>query len=161
MDFSQPPSALTQRQRLTLGIVALVCAATRVLDGNITFWFAAHDPVAAKPAAGELASRFQFKKTVMPAAANLNPRNYTAVNPHLKNIATWMSSVGDSMLMTAAAAGVANNMPADLRVSIVDAAGDTSYPISGFTCDQSLWCAVTTEFSVHSSTYAVIMPTLW
>ena len=33
----------------------------------------------------------------------------------------------------AAAAGAAKNMPADLRVSITDAAGKTSYPISGFT----------------------------
>lgn len=35
--------------------------------------------------------------------------------------------------VTAAAAGVAASVPADLRVSIVDAAGDTAYPISGFT----------------------------
>lgn len=35
--------------------------------------------------------------------------------------------------VTAAAAGAAKNMPADLRVSITDAAGKTSYPISGFT----------------------------
>lgn len=34
---------------------------------------------------------------------------------------------------TAAAAGAAANMPDDLRVSIVNAPGDTSYPISGFT----------------------------
>ncbi len=35
--------------------------------------------------------------------------------------------------VTAAAAGSAKNMPADLRVSITDADGKTSYPISGFT----------------------------
>lgn len=34
---------------------------------------------------------------------------------------------------TAAAAGAAANMPADLRVSITDAAGAQSYPIAGFT----------------------------
>jgi phosphate transport system substrate-binding protein len=35
--------------------------------------------------------------------------------------------------VTAAAAGAAKNMPADLRVSITDADGKDSYPISGFT----------------------------
>jgi phosphate transport system substrate-binding protein len=35
--------------------------------------------------------------------------------------------------VSAAAAGAAKNMPADLRVSITDAAGKDSYPISGFT----------------------------
>lgn len=35
--------------------------------------------------------------------------------------------------VTAAAAGVANNMPEDLRVSITNAEGDAAYPISGFT----------------------------
>jgi phosphate transport system substrate-binding protein len=35
--------------------------------------------------------------------------------------------------ITAAAAGVAGSMPADLRVSIVDAAGEAAYPISAFT----------------------------
>ena len=34
---------------------------------------------------------------------------------------------------TAAAAGAASNMPADLRVSIVNAAGEKAYPIAGFT----------------------------
>jgi len=35
--------------------------------------------------------------------------------------------------VSAAAEGAAKNMPADLRVSITDAAGKDSYPISGFT----------------------------
>jgi phosphate transport system substrate-binding protein len=35
--------------------------------------------------------------------------------------------------VTAAAAANAASVPADLRVSIVDAPGDASYPISGFT----------------------------
>jgi phosphate transport system substrate-binding protein len=35
--------------------------------------------------------------------------------------------------VSAAAAGAAKNMPEDLRVSITDAAGKNSYPISGFT----------------------------
>lgn len=35
--------------------------------------------------------------------------------------------------ITAAAAGTAGTMPADLRVSIVDAPGDATYPISAFT----------------------------
>ncbi|HEY4612728.1 MAG TPA: phosphate ABC transporter substrate-binding protein PstS [Bacteroidota bacterium] len=35
--------------------------------------------------------------------------------------------------VTAAAAGASKNMPDDLRVSITDAEGKTSYPISGFT----------------------------
>jgi phosphate transport system substrate-binding protein len=35
--------------------------------------------------------------------------------------------------VTAAAAGAAKNMPEDLRVSITDADGKGSYPISGFT----------------------------
>jgi phosphate transport system substrate-binding protein len=34
---------------------------------------------------------------------------------------------------TAAAAGIASTVPDDLRVSIVDAAGDDAYPIAGFT----------------------------
>ena len=35
--------------------------------------------------------------------------------------------------VTAAAQGVANNMPADLRASIVNADGEAAYPISTFT----------------------------
>jgi hypothetical protein len=38
MDLTQPPSALTPRQRLTFGIVALVCAATRFLALAKTLW---------------------------------------------------------------------------------------------------------------------------
>ena len=76
------------RQRILLGqaiIVAIVAA----------LWFAARDPVAATPVRGELASRFQFKKIAIPAADTLlTTTNYVAVNPHLKEIATWMSSVG-------------------------------------------------------------------
>ena len=35
--------------------------------------------------------------------------------------------------VTAAASGVASNLPDDLRLSITNAEGDGSYPISGFT----------------------------
>jgi len=38
MDLTQPPSVLTPRQRLTFGIVALVCAATRFLAMAKTLW---------------------------------------------------------------------------------------------------------------------------
>jgi hypothetical protein len=38
MDLIQPPTALTPRQRLTFGIVALVCAATRFLAMAKTLW---------------------------------------------------------------------------------------------------------------------------
>src|SRR5712671_6313297 len=38
MDLTQLPPALTQRQRLTLGIVALVCAATRLLALARSLW---------------------------------------------------------------------------------------------------------------------------
>jgi phosphate transport system substrate-binding protein len=39
----------------------------------------------------------------------------------------------DLASVTAAAAGAAANMPADFRVSIVNAPGKTAYPISTFT----------------------------
>src|SRR3954469_709915 len=38
MDFTQPLSALTPRQRLTFGVVALVCAASRFLALAKSFW---------------------------------------------------------------------------------------------------------------------------
>src|SRR5262249_2749663 len=57
-------------------------------------WLTARDPQAATPVVDDLVSRFQFKKFVMPAAEKINTTNYTTVNPHLKDIATWMSSVG-------------------------------------------------------------------
>ena len=38
MDLTQPPSALTPRQRMTFGIIALVCAATRFLALAKTLW---------------------------------------------------------------------------------------------------------------------------
>ncbi len=44
--------------------------------------------------------------------------------------------------VTAAAAGAANNMPDDFRVSITDAPGKTAYPISSFT-----WLLVPAKFS--------------
>jgi phosphate transport system substrate-binding protein len=43
----------------------------------------------------------------------------------------WVTASLDGV--TAAAAGAAGNMPADFRVSITDAPGATSYPISSFT----------------------------
>src|SRR2546430_12269101 len=38
MDLTQPPPALTPRQRLTFGVVALVCAATRLPAMAKTLW---------------------------------------------------------------------------------------------------------------------------
>src|SRR5229473_3745658 len=48
----------------------------------------------------------------------------------------------DLASVTAAAAGAANNMPDDFRVSITDAQGKTAYPISSFT-----WLLVPAKFS--------------
>ncbi len=48
----------------------------------------------------------------------------------------------DLASVTAAAAGAANNMPDDFRVSITDAPGKTAYPISSFT-----WLLVPAKFS--------------
>jgi phosphate transport system substrate-binding protein len=47
----------------------------------------------------------------------------------------------DLSSVTAAAAGAAQNMPADFRVSITDAPGDSSYPVSTFT-----WMLVPSHF---------------
>jgi phosphate transport system substrate-binding protein len=44
--------------------------------------------------------------------------------------------------VTQAAAGAAQNMPADFRVSITNAAGENAYPISSFT-----WLLIPTQFS--------------
>jgi phosphate transport system substrate-binding protein len=44
--------------------------------------------------------------------------------------------------VTAAAAAAAKNMPADYRVSITDASGATSYPISSFT-----WLLIPKQFA--------------
>src|SRR3954466_973565 len=38
MDFTQPLSALTPRQRLTFGVIALVCAASRFLALARSMW---------------------------------------------------------------------------------------------------------------------------
>jgi hypothetical protein len=75
------------RRRILFGQAIIVAIASG-------FWLAARDPLAAPAVVGDLASRFQFKKFVLPAAPNHSTVNYTAVNPHLRNIATWMSSVG-------------------------------------------------------------------
>ncbi len=47
----------------------------------------------------------------------------------------------DLSSVTAAAAGAAQNMPADFRVSITNAPGETAYPISSFT-----WLLIPTHF---------------
>lgn len=75
------------RQRILIGQAIIVAIVTGL-------WFAARDPVAATPVRGELASRFQFKKIAIPAATGHSTENYGPVNPRLKHIATWMSSVG-------------------------------------------------------------------
>ena len=75
------------RQRILVGQAIIIAIATGL-------WFTSRDPVAATPVIDDLASRFQFKKFVMPHAETINTTNYTTVNPNLKNIATWMSSVG-------------------------------------------------------------------
>ena len=61
-----------------------------------------------------------YAKQTSLAYAALRNRAGAVVEPTLDNIA-------------AAAAGVADSMPADLRISIVDAPGKTAYPISAFT----------------------------
>jgi hypothetical protein len=75
------------RQRILVGQAIIIAIVTGL-------WFTSRDPAAATPIVGDLVSRFQFRKFVMPAADKLNSTNYTTVNPHLKEIATWMSSVG-------------------------------------------------------------------
>ncbi len=56
----------------------------------------------------------------------------------------------DLASVTAAAAGAANNMPDDFRVSITDAPGKTAYPISSFT-----WLLVPAKFSDASKRDAI------
>jgi phosphate transport system substrate-binding protein len=53
--------------------------------------------------------------------------------------------------VTAAAAGAAANMPADFRVSITDAPGSHSYPISSFT-----WLLVYLQQSDHAKGQAIV-----
>src|SRR4051794_7238053 len=77
----------TSRRRIAFGQAIIVAIATG-------FWFAARNPVAATAVVDGLASRFEFKKFVLPAAEHHSTVNYTTVNPALRNIATWMSSVG-------------------------------------------------------------------
>jgi phosphate transport system substrate-binding protein len=56
----------------------------------------------------------------------------------------------DLASVTAAAAGAAQNMPADFRVSITDAPGKTAYPISSFT-----WLLIPSKFSDASKRDAI------
>jgi phosphate transport system substrate-binding protein len=56
----------------------------------------------------------------------------------------------DLASVTAAAAGAAQNMPADFRVSITDAPGKTAYPISSFT-----WLLIPSRFSDASKRDAI------
>src|SRR5260370_35366361 len=75
------------RHRILFGQAIIVAIASG-------FWFAARDPLPARTVVGDLASRFQFKKFVLPAAPNHSMVNYTAVTPHPRKIATWLSSAG-------------------------------------------------------------------
>jgi phosphate transport system substrate-binding protein len=56
----------------------------------------------------------------------------------------------DLASVTAAAAGAAQNMPADFRVSITNAPGKTAYPISSFT-----WLLIPAKFSDDSKRNAI------
>jgi phosphate transport system substrate-binding protein len=58
--------------------------------------------------------------------------------------------------VTAAAAGAAANMPADFRVSITDASGARSYPISSFT-----WLLVYRQQSDHAKGQAIVNFLKW
>ena len=58
--------------------------------------------------------------------------------------------------VTAAAAGAAANMPADFRVSITDAPGARSYPISSFT-----WLLVYRQQSDHAKGQAIVNFLTW
>jgi phosphate transport system substrate-binding protein len=58
--------------------------------------------------------------------------------------------------VTAAAAGVANNMPADFRVSITDAPGEEAYPISSFT-----WILVPSAIADSAKRAAIIKFLQW
>lgn len=80
------------RQRILIGQAIVVT----IVAG---LWFVTYDPAPPPPVRRELASRFQFEKIVVPAADRLSTTNYVAVNPHLKHVATWMSSVGAAVSM--------------------------------------------------------------
>jgi phosphate transport system substrate-binding protein len=58
--------------------------------------------------------------------------------------------------VTAAAAGAANNMPNDFRVSITDAPGADSYPISSFT-----WLLIYKNESDHAKGQAIVKFLKW
>ncbi|HKV56420.1 MAG TPA: phosphate ABC transporter substrate-binding protein PstS [Candidatus Binataceae bacterium] len=58
--------------------------------------------------------------------------------------------------VTAAAAGAAANMPADFRVSITDAPGATSYPISSFT-----WLLIYKKQTDHAQGAAILKFLKW
>jgi phosphate transport system substrate-binding protein len=62
----------------------------------------------------------------------------------------------DLASVTAAAAGAANNMPADFRVSITDSPGKTAYPISTFT-----WLLIPAKISDASKQKAVVSFLKW
>jgi hypothetical protein len=100
-------------------------------------WAAAHDGGAPASVRSELASRFQFKKFVLPAAADASTLNYTTVNPHLSHIATWMSSVGAGVaLFDLDGDGLANDIcmvdprSRDVQVVPVPGTGDRYEPIT-------------------------------
>jgi phosphate transport system substrate-binding protein len=62
----------------------------------------------------------------------------------------------DLASVTAAAAGVANSMPADFRVSITDAPGKAAYPISTFT-----WLLIPEKISDASKEKAIVAFLKW
>jgi phosphate transport system substrate-binding protein len=73
----------------------------------------------------------------------------------VKNAAgDWVKPSLESV--TAAAAGAAKNMPADFRVSITDAAGKDSYPISSFT-----WMLIPTQIPDAAKAKAIKIFLQW
>ncbi|MCK6546376.1 CRTAC1 family protein [Myxococcota bacterium] len=75
------------------------------------FFVAARDPGPDDSVRKALASRFAFEGHVLPTHGTMESRGYFDVNPHLRHVASWMSSIGSGVtFFDADGDGLANDL---------------------------------------------------
>lgn len=72
----------------------ILCGQALIVAITGAFFGFAHEREVPTSERETLAARFSFETFEIPAQDRLETRNYFAVNPHLRHVATWMSSIG-------------------------------------------------------------------
>lgn len=97
------------RKSRNRGVV--LCGQGLIVAITGAFFVAARSPEATEEVRRTLAAPFRFEGHVLPTHGTMETRRYFDVNPHLRHVATWMSSIGSGVsFFDADGDGVSNDL---------------------------------------------------